>query len=403
MASLALLRESGGELGERHLRLGAAVKVAQGGEAALELVLAEKNGGACTELVGALHAPRDIAMKAELDGDAGMAQIPRKAQRLRLGADRHDRHRPRRRRRVARQHGETLDAAGPADGGRRRAAHGLRESVIAPAREHSALSAQGRGGELEDGVAVIVEPAHDARIEVIGDAEGIEGALHLLEETARRLVEIIEEDRRPGNDALVALILGIEDAQGIAREPGAAVLGEAVAVLLEIVEKRPAIRGSARGIAQRVQLKHRLVEDTEILEDMGADGDYLDVAERVGNAKQLEVDLMELPVAPLLRTLIAEHRPRAEEFEREALTEATRDESAHDARRRLRTARELLAAAVGEGVHLLGDDVRGVAQGALEHLGELEDRDADLLVAVEGGDAARRLGYAMMPPALLGQ
>src|SRR5579875_2563953 len=100
MASLALLRESGGELGERHLRLGAAVKVAQGGEAALELVLAEKNGGACTELVGALHAPRDIAMKAELDGDAGMAQIPRKAQRRRLGlgADRHDRHRPSRRR-----------------------------------------------------------------------------------------------------------------------------------------------------------------------------------------------------------------------------------------------------------------------------------------------------------------
>ena len=53
-----------------------------------------------------------------------------------------------------------------------------------------------------------------------------------------------------------------------------------------------------------------------------------------------------------------------------------------------------LAALVGEGVHLLGDDVGGIAQRALEDLREFEDRRRHLEIAVALRRRARGLDHA---------
>src|SRR5690606_4793132 len=55
-----------------------------------------------------------------------------------------------------------------------------------------------------------------------------------------------------------------------------------------------------------------------------------------------------------------------------------------------------LAAAILERVHLLGDDVRGFAERAREHLGELEDRRRDLVIAVARRDGAPGLDHPAM-------
>ena len=58
--------------------------------------------------------------------------------------------------------------------------------------------------------------------------------------------------------------------------------------------------------------------------------------------------------------------------------------------------RQALAAPVLERVHLLGDDVRGLAERAREHLGELEHRRRDLVVAVARRDLAPGLDHLAM-------
>ena len=135
-----------------------------------------------------------------------------------------------------------------------------------------------------------------------------------------------------------------------------------------------------------------------------ADRDHLDVGARLGRAQHLEVDLVELALAALLRPLVAEHRAGGEELERQLLRQlAVGDEGAADAGGVFRPQRERFAAAIGEGVHLLGDDVGGLADAAREQLGELEDRRRHLAIAVEARHVARRVDDVREAPVLVGQ
>jgi hypothetical protein len=205
--------------------------------------------------------------------------------------------------------------------------------------------------------------------------------------------EIVGEDRRVGQQAPVALVLGVQDPQWIAREPAARVLGEPGLEGRQVVDQRRAIGGTALGVAERVDLEPRVVPHAEAAQDLHAGRDHLDVGLGLGHADQLDADLVELALAALLRPLVAEHRPGIEEFQRHVLGEAERRHRARDAGGVLRPQHDVLPALVGEGVHLLGDDVGRVAEAALEDVDELEDRRDDLREAVERSGGARRLRH----------
>src|SRR6185312_6844407 len=89
-SSLAEGGETVPEHAERHLDLLAAVEVTQGRRRARQLVLAQDHRRARANLVGALHTAADIAGIAEIDDEAGLAQLMRKLERrgLALVADR---------------------------------------------------------------------------------------------------------------------------------------------------------------------------------------------------------------------------------------------------------------------------------------------------------------------------
>ncbi len=101
--------------------------------------------------------------------------------------------------------------------------------------------------------------------------------------------------------------------------------------------------------------------------------DDLDVAQGLRHADQLDVDLMELAPAAFLRAVVTEHRPVTEELARHLLGQALGQEGPAHGRGRLGPKRDLVVAAVGEGMHLLGDHVRGLAERAPEDVGELEN------------------------------
>ena len=110
---------------------------------------------------------------------------------------------------------------------------------------------------------------------------------------------------------------------------------------------------------------------------------------------------MELPVASLLRPLAPEHRPHRVELGRGIVGgQVVLDHGAHDPRRGLGPQRERGAALVLECIHLLGDDVGLGPDAAREQLRLLEDRGADLAVAVAGEQLAGR-GLDAVPRAHL--
>src|SRR3546814_7378950 len=105
----------------------------------------------------------------------------------------------------------------------------------------------------------------------------------------------------------------------------------------------------------------------------------------------LHADLVELPLPPLLRTLVAEHRPGIEQLQREVLAETAGNEGTGDTRGPLRPQRDRVAAAILERVHLLGDDVGRIAERSREDLGELENRRRDLAEAVRSEEQTSEL------------
>src|SRR6266849_2932877 len=183
---------------ERHGKLFARIEVPHGRGVAREFVLAKQDGGARGDLVGPLQPAADIAGIALIDGKAGAAQILGQTQgrQLRRLADRNNGDRPRQSGGLVDQHGQTFDPGRPADARRLGAAHHPDQPVIAAAAHHRALRSEIGGYELEGGMAVIVEAAHEARVYAICDAEGIEPTPQRVKECARVGIKMAVKFRR---------------------------------------------------------------------------------------------------------------------------------------------------------------------------------------------------------------
>src|SRR5262249_6670898 len=126
-------------------------------------------------------------------------------------------------------------------------------------------------------------------------------------------------------------------------------------------------------------------------------GDDLGVDGRVLVAQRLHVELVELTVAPGLRSLVTEHGAQRVQPDRLGQDmEAVLDVGAKQGGGRLRPQGDRLSAAVRKGIHLLLDDVGALADPAREQLRSLEQREADLLVPV-GLEGAAGRGLHTLP------
>ena len=100
---------------------------------------------------------------------------------------------------------QTLQPHGEAHRRGRAATELGHQAVVASTGADRALGAQVIGDPLEDGAVIVIQTAHQTRIDLIGDASGGEPGAKVLEVAPGRLPEMIEDD---GGAAMTALRSG---------------------------------------------------------------------------------------------------------------------------------------------------------------------------------------------------
>ena len=179
---------------------------------------------------------------------------------------------------------------------------------------------------------------------------------------------------------LVCGVLRVEDAQGIRAEATLRVGAERLLLRRQHLDEGllvPCTRlRAADGIDEHVRLG-----DPDVDEEAYERVDHLRVAAGSRVAEALGAHLVELAVAALRGTLAAEHRAEViPARDRLVVVDLVLDVRAGGAGRALGTERERLVVE-DERVHLLLDDVGGLADGPHEQRGRLHVRSADLAIA----------------------
>ena len=193
--------------------------------------------------------------------------------------------------------------------------------------------------------------------------------------------------RRVRNEVLAGEVrpLAVEHSQGVALVAHAAVgtgLAEAVGV---VGLERLQVLGPAGRVADAVDGEGEAPQPQRVRE-APAEVDDLRVDGRVTVADGLDAELVVLAQAAGLGALVAEDGAEVVHAHGlRAVVHAVLEIGAADGRGALGPQGDLLAAAIGEGVGLLLDDVGALADAALEEPGVLEDGGVDLPVAEPAG------------------
>ena len=133
-------------------------------------------------------------------------------------------------------------------------------------------------------------------------------------------------------------------------------------------------------VADRVQVEHR-VADPVSAHQLPRQRDHFQIGFRARKPKTLDAELVRLPVAALLRALVAKDRPDVIEPQRPERKETVFQRGADHRRGPLRAQRQTAAGTVVERVHLFFYDVGLRADASDEKLGRLEDRRPNLAIA----------------------
>ncbi len=238
--------------------------------------------------------------------------------------------------------------------------------------------------ELEGGAGVVVQPADQLGVVGEGDAVGGEQLADLLVVGLAVLAEVVAQHRGADELGLHGLALVVEDAQRVDLRAAAGVLVEVQAG--QELDQGGTVDRAAPLVAEAVE-QQRVVAQAERPEGVVGEDDQLGVQRRVLRADRLGADLRELAVAALLGALVAVVRAGVPELDRQValLVQVGLERGAQHGGGALGAQRELVAALGGEAVHLLGDDVGGLADTAGEQLDVLEDRGLDVPVAGPAG------------------
>src|SRR5579859_1057545 len=366
-------------------------------DAASHLVVAQNERKLRAALVGALELRLEAAaaqIDLQLQAGPGVAQLFRQTKARNLGAlaRQHQIHvRPVAQNReslLLQQHHDALLPHRPADAGDAGAAQLLHQAVVAAAGAHRALRTESIRGPLEDRARVVIEPAHQMGLGMILDAGALEVRAQGLEMRLRFRIQRVEQQRRPGDDPLHVRVLAVEDAQRIAVQAPPAILIQGGFMRAEISCELVAIGGARGGGAERIDEKLQ-AREAQPPQQPRRQQNHFRIDVRTREAECLRVDLMELTISSRLRPLAPEHRAHAPYAQPILPQQTVGYHGPHDSGGGFRTQGNVIFALVDEAEHFLFDDVRKIADRALEQLRLLDDRDAEFLVAVARKNLAR--------------
>src|SRR5581483_116080 len=291
------------------------------------------------------------------------------------------------------RHHQAVLADRKANARRARPAQRFRQAVVSAAADNGILCPQLPVRKFESRAAVIIQATDQARVDDVRYADRFKQLLHLGEMLAAGLVEVVEHSWQLFNDGLVLGDFAVQDAQRVGDGAALTIGAHAGDNRCKRLAQRLKVARPVIGAANGVQFE-RPVGDADAIQQSGEHLQHLGVAHRrlaagSGRADGFRADLVELPVASLLRTLAAELRAHVKELlHAGTLPQLVLDVGAHHPGGIFRTKSEGLTflrfrpSPVFEGVHLLGDDVRILADGAGEEFRGFNNGSAKLLEVV---------------------
>ena len=239
---------------------------------------------------------------------------------------------------------------------------------------------------LEDGPRVVVETANQLGIELVRNLLCGQSFPDDAERLGAGRTEMIDDMRRLALQRLVLRVFRIKEAQWVLLEPGPAFLAEIGQVRSVILPQQLAIGRPADFIADAVQVQ-RDPGHLQGRKPVPSKRDGLDVEQRAAVTDRFDPELMQLTKASGLRPVVAEILTHVVEPHRlRFLVQTGIEVRPHDRGGSLRPQSQRPVATIGEGVHLLGDDVTPLPRAPNKEFGRLKDRGLDPLVT-----KARRL------------
>ena len=145
------------------------------------------------------------------------------------------------------------------------------------------------------------------------------------------------------------------------------------------------VLGAAGGAADGIDGEGEVLE-AKGLHALPRQGDHFGIGNGLGGTVALHTELVELAEAAALGLLVPEAIKDIADLEGQGIAqEPIFDGGAADAGGAFRAQGDGAVALIGKGIHLLIDNIGGIAYPTLEQLGVLEGRGTDLAVAVQCG------------------
>ena len=136
------------------------------------------------------------------------------------------------------------------------------------------------------------------------------------------------------------------------------------------------MRLACRRIADRIDVQHHILE-AKPLPKPRQHHNLFGIDIRPGKAHCLDIELMKLPIAPFLRTLVTKHRAPGPDALRAVVKQVVLDGGTYQACRRFRPQRELFAVhRILKRIHFLLDNIGHFTDRAHEQRRRLDNRRA---------------------------
>ena len=203
------------------------------------------------------------------------------------------------------------------------------------------------------------------------------------------VAKMMRDGRQLLDDRLVGLHFAIQHAQGIGLRPALAVGAHSRRHRFQLPPQQLDVLRAALPVPHGINQKLEIGEP-RVLQNIGRKGDDFSVGLVRFRADRLRSDLIELPVAALLRALAAKHGTDVEPLLHfGGLLVSVFDVRPDHRGGVLGPQCEGTPVAVVEGVHLLGDDIGIGPDAAREQLRLFENRRSDFVVVIGPKDLAR--------------
>ncbi|MPM83045.1 hypothetical protein SDC9_130108 [bioreactor metagenome] len=183
----------------------------------------------------------------------------------------------------------------------------LHKPVISSAAADRALGADAIRGDLKHGLGVIIQSAHQPRVDDIANPHAVKQLEQVLLVILALVTEIVADDRRAVCDLLAAFNLAIQHAKRVGFQAHLAGFTEFVIVPAQVALECFVILRTAGRIADAVEANGQPAA-AEAGEQFGRNRDAFRVCAWLCGAEKLHPELMVLTQSSRLRALITKRR-----------------------------------------------------------------------------------------------